>query len=104
MFTNTSSIATDRGARYVKQFVGHWGRRAARLEDSEGQATMHFDADEKFSACVVEFASSDAALELRVSAADAGTVEAICEALTEHLVRFSAKTDKLDITWSWSDA
>ncbi|MEV5837683.1 DUF2218 domain-containing protein [Nocardia sp. NPDC052112] len=91
-------MATERAARYVKQFVGHWGEHTERIEDGES-IVMYFDADDRYGAYTVHFEADEHALTIRVRSQTRATTDAIAEVVADHLGRF-ARRENLNITWT----
>ncbi|GAA4077675.1 DUF2218 domain-containing protein [Nonomuraea soli] len=92
MLTITSTVETERAARYLVQLCKHFAHKVpAEWTDEEG--TARFD----WGTCVMR--ASGGALHLEVSAPDEESLGRVRYVVTDHLERFGTR-DSLVVTWS----
>src|SRR4051794_25319988 len=89
--TSVADVATERGERWRKQLVSHFGHKVDVTED--GDATvLHLAGGNCRLSC------DDEALHLAASAPDEATLSRVCEVVGGHLERFAAK-EGLRVVW-----
>lgn len=96
--TRHARVSTERAARYIKQFFGHWGRHTSRVDSAGTSTVMLFEEDAQFDSYTITFAANHNTLNMQVQSASPVTVGAITTAVTEHLARF-ARRENLVVTW-----
>jgi uncharacterized protein len=90
--TATSRVATERGERYRKQLVSHFGNKIEVAEEPSGTVlTWGFGG-------TTTLTVEPGALVLRADAGDAETLDRVKEVTGRHLARFGEK-DGLVVTW-----
>ena len=94
--SSTTTVATDRAARYGKQLVSHLGRRAtAEWDEQAGTGWIDFGETR------AELAAGPDALDIRLAAAP-DAVARMEDVVGRHLVRFGAR-DELTVQWVRAD-
>ena len=93
MISSTAVVPTAAGAKYLAQLCKHWAHKApVELEPGRGVV--------RFPTAVAEMQAGEAALTVRVEAADAETLERMKGVVATHLDRFAFREAPLDFSWS----
>jgi len=95
----TATVATERGERYAKQLIGHWGRHAERIDEGPEDTVLRFAATERFPATAVRLAVTAEFLVVTSYAHDAAALQASNDALADHLRRWAGPDEDLVFDW-----
>ena len=93
MLASRTVIPTASANRYLQQICKHWSHKFA-VEFTPEQGRIPFDDGR-----VCLLAATDAALELRLEAADEEALARGEQVVIEHLERFAFREDLGDVTW-----
>ncbi|MFC0283786.1 DUF2218 domain-containing protein [Camelimonas abortus] len=90
--SSRAEVATASASKYLQQLCKHFGHKVeATFDAHNGRVT--------FPMGTCELAASDAALVMRLAAADAQALERLKQVMASHLVRFAFR-EELTVTWS----
>ncbi len=92
MPTATSFVATDRGPRYVKQLVSHFGTKITTRSTETGGVL-------EFAMGSCELRSSATGIELEVTSSNQADLASLTDVVASHLVRFGS-ADELSVDWT----